>query len=488
MSYLVNKTDGTLLATVLDGQTDSNSTSLVLIGKQVSSFGELQNENFVHLLENFANSIDPVNPITGQIWWDNANNVMKVFDSANWRPVTGFTSSATAPVTNYIGDQWWDQTNDQYKIYNGTEWTTVGPAYSKLDGKSGAFVENVYDTGGTKHTIIKVYHNGNVTAIVNRDATFTPNVTITGFTTVQPGISFTNEVAAIKLYGTATNSDTLGNLTPSQFLRSDTDSTTTGSLTVEGQLTVGPAGEFNASVNGLGQVVLKNNANNVDTQLKTTINNSAVTVLAVDGTTGLITVKDAPTVSTGIATKGYTDGVVTTLRNELNGYITGNVNTLTASIASTNATLSIANDNIASLTTLKAPLASPSLTGAPTAPTPTAGDSSTKIATTAFVSNAISSFDTTKIYNGTTYMQAGATTITAVASGATVATFTTTGITTTTQSQNDNSTKVATTAYVDRADKNYVLNGTSYRPTCYVSPNTPDNNVGGNGDFWFQYQ
>ena len=37
----------------------------------------------------------------------------------------------------------------------------------------------------------------------------------------------------------------------------------------------------------------------------------------------------------------------------------------------------------------KAPLASPALTGTPTAPTPDAGDSSTKIATTAFVSDAV---------------------------------------------------------------------------------------------------
>jgi hypothetical protein len=38
---------------------------------------------------------------------------------------------------------------------------------------------------------------------------------------------------------------------------------------------------------------------------------------------------------------------------------------------------------------LKAPLASPALTGAPTAPTPTAGDNSTKIATTAYVDGAV---------------------------------------------------------------------------------------------------
>jgi hypothetical protein len=39
----------------------------------------------------------------------------------------------------------------------------------------------------------------------------------------------------------------------------------------------------------------------------------------------------------------------------------------------------------------KAPLASPALTGTPTAPTPTAGDNTTKLATTAFVQNAVSS-------------------------------------------------------------------------------------------------
>lgn len=41
----------------------------------------------------------------------------------------------------------------------------------------------------------------------------------------------------------------------------------------------------------------------------------------------------------------------------------------------------------------KAPLASPAFTGTPTAPTPTAGDSSTKIATTAFVSGAMTPID-----------------------------------------------------------------------------------------------
>lgn len=50
----------------------------------------------------------------------------------------------------------------------------------------------------------------------------------------------------------------------------------------------------------------------------------------------------------------------------------------------------------------KAPLASPALTGAPTAPTPTAGDNTTKIATTAFLQAALASYSlTTHNHSGT---------------------------------------------------------------------------------------
>jgi hypothetical protein len=47
-------------------------------------------------------------------------------------------------------------------------------------------------------------------------------------------------------------------------------------------------------------------------------------------------------------------------------------------------------NNIATAVATKADLASPALTGTPTAPTPTAGDNDTSIATTAFVSTAVS--------------------------------------------------------------------------------------------------
>ena len=52
MAYTINKTDGTVVATITDG-TVNNSTSLTLFGKSYSGFGEALNENLVKLLENF---------------------------------------------------------------------------------------------------------------------------------------------------------------------------------------------------------------------------------------------------------------------------------------------------------------------------------------------------------------------------------------------------------------------------------------------------
>jgi len=83
MAYYVNKTDGTAII-VLDGTKDTTSTSLTLFGRLVQNYGDATNENFVHLLENFALSTSPANPIKGQLWFDTSVNNLKHFDGSNW--------------------------------------------------------------------------------------------------------------------------------------------------------------------------------------------------------------------------------------------------------------------------------------------------------------------------------------------------------------------------------------------------------------------
>lgn len=491
MAYLVNKTDGTILARIFDGQLDSPSSptghsSITLIGKQVSNYGEIQNENFVHIMENFSNSTSPVFPIEGQLWWNNSSKSMNIFNGSEWHPVTGFTILDTEPLAPLTGDQWWDTTNDQYKIYSGTAWILIGPSYSKLDGKSGAIVEDVYDTSNIKHKIIKMYHSGNVTAILSRDSEFTPNVAITGFSTVKPGMSFTNQVDAIKYYGTATNSDTLGNLTPSQYLRSDIDTTSTANVTVQQRLTIGVNSDLAISSRG-GNVTIVNNLQNKNIFISANVGGVLTSALTVDGESGLVTVAANATSDFGIPTKQYVDVLFTQTNETLTNDIISNVSIINDSIANNvnflQNEIDAANVDIA----LRATIASPSFTGNPTSITPLDGDSTNSIATTEFVANSISAFDTTRIYNSNSLVKVNVNDVVVTVSNNPVATFSSDGITTATQSQNDNSTKVATTGYVDRATKTFILNSVAYTPTSYVSQQDPNNSIGVDGDVWYRY-
>ena len=79
MAYTINKTDGTVLATITDGTVD-NSTSLQLFGKSYSNFGEFLNENQIKLLENSASTSAPTAPLKGELWFDTSTGQLKVYD------------------------------------------------------------------------------------------------------------------------------------------------------------------------------------------------------------------------------------------------------------------------------------------------------------------------------------------------------------------------------------------------------------------------
>ena len=92
MAYTINKTDGTVVATITDGTID-NSTSLTLFGKSYSGFGELLNENLVKLLENQSSTSAPSNPLKGELWFDASTNQIKVYDGSSFKPTGGAKGS-----------------------------------------------------------------------------------------------------------------------------------------------------------------------------------------------------------------------------------------------------------------------------------------------------------------------------------------------------------------------------------------------------------
>ena len=127
MAYVINLTNGSQLATVEDGTIDQ-STSLKLVGKNYAGYGEIQNENFVHLLENFSSANQPASPLSGQIWFDSAVKKLKFYDGTKFRTTGGAEVSTTQPVGLTTGDFWWDTTNNQlYAQDSAGGFVLIGP-------------------------------------------------------------------------------------------------------------------------------------------------------------------------------------------------------------------------------------------------------------------------------------------------------------------------------------------------------------------------
>ena len=113
MAYTINKTDGTVVATITDGTIDT-STSLTLFGKSYSGFGELLNENLVKLLENQTSTASPTAPLKGELWFDANTNQLKVYDGSAFKPTGGAKSQSAEPSSASAGDLWHDSDDDGY--------------------------------------------------------------------------------------------------------------------------------------------------------------------------------------------------------------------------------------------------------------------------------------------------------------------------------------------------------------------------------------
>jgi len=253
MAYTVTTTAGTVITTVADGTVDTTHTSLTLIGKNYAGYGIFLNENYVTLLENFSSTTPPNAPLTGQLWYDNVNDILKVYNAANnvWKPISSSISQSTAPsaAISVTGDIWWDTANAQLKIWSGSAWITIGPAYTSTAGTSGPVTESILDNLGNPKLVVKFYISNTPIAILSSSATFTPQTAIPGFSTIIPGMNLisASTLTGAQFTGATTGASTLGGYTASQFLRSDIAQTTSYAFGAAGGLTVGSDLTFDAS-------------------------------------------------------------------------------------------------------------------------------------------------------------------------------------------------------------------------------------------------
>jgi hypothetical protein len=339
MAYQINKTDGTIVATVADGQIDDRSTAITLIGKNYSGFGEIFNENLIQLLENFADSTPPDNPIRGQIWFDSSQSKLKVYNGLDFVPVSSATISGSQPSTLATGDLWYDNVRQQLFFFDGTAAVLLAPSYSSSQSLSGIRVDTILDTLNQTRVITSLYNNGILLGIFAKDS-FTPKVAIIGFTgSIEPGFN-AGTLANFKIRATCTNSDSLGGAVSTTYVRTDSSNAINGQLqiTVDSGLIVGSAGQGLLFVNG-GDLVLANSSSDKNITLsvnKAATQENAVVINAAARTIGLYPTIPSSTVNVGgnlVITGDLTvEGTTTTLNTSI--FTVEDKNVVIANVAS----------------------------------------------------------------------------------------------------------------------------------------------------------
>ena len=193
MPYQINKFNGDPLVVLEDGTLDS-TTSIGLVGKNFAGYGEIQNENFLWLLENFAGENPPGRPSVGQLWYNSTEDRINVWDGAAWNIVGNTTISNDDPQTPAAGDHWLDSTDNKFYVYDGTDWAFIGPETVNGYGVTRLVSDKIKEsTGSTFYPIIKVTLNDTVVAIISeRDFDIYSIDSIPGFTSLKKGITLSS--------------------------------------------------------------------------------------------------------------------------------------------------------------------------------------------------------------------------------------------------------------------------------------------------------
>jgi microcystin-dependent protein len=281
--------------TVMDQSLDT-STSLTFVGKNYAGYAQPLAEDFLHLLENFASpaTTPPINPVQGQLWYDNTNNLLKVYDGTSWNPSGAIKKSSTQPSTANTGDLWVNILTSQLYTYSGANWILVGPQFSS-SSQTGPVAEEIFDTANQTHYVVTLYSANSRVAIVSTDS-FIPKVALTGFPVINKGINLygTTDPLTVTttagLWGTASNASALlvnnTSVSASNFLRSDVVSVSNAKLIIQSNdgIVIGADKSFQIKTTGAISQFFSNTSGNKVEFLLVDGNNSTNTVVHIDPT------------------------------------------------------------------------------------------------------------------------------------------------------------------------------------------------------------
>ena len=234
MAYQVNRYNGSFLVSVADGTIDS-TTNIRFVGKNYAGYGQVQNENFLHLLEHFAGAVQPSKPLAGQLWYDSTDRKIKVYDGTRFRSVGGANATATAPLGLSAGEFWFDSLAQQLYCWTGSEYTLIGPESPNTLGETSVTSLTVKDDGNENRTIARLKAGGVDIAIVSKD-TFNlsdaDKTTLPSFGRIKKGITLigtdndngtTTTASGAVIWGTASSAQKLVNASNSSIFYTSDD-------------------------------------------------------------------------------------------------------------------------------------------------------------------------------------------------------------------------------------------------------------------------
>jgi hypothetical protein len=210
----------------------------------------------------------------------------------------------------------------------------VGPP-SSTGTTNGFTFDTILDSTDTSQNITKLFNDGNLIAIISED-TFTPKTSISGFATVKKGITLSTAISDLKFQGTADDADQLGGVAAANYLRSNANDTTSGTLGIvnDSGLIIGSDSDLTLTVDSTGAVI-SNVVQDTDITFKVNDGGSTTTVMTIDGSTSRVGIgTTTPTAKLEVI------GTIksTSLETSVTGNVTGN---LTSTGANTMGTLTM---------------------------------------------------------------------------------------------------------------------------------------------------
>jgi len=303
MAYQINRYNSSLIATVEDGTIDQ-TTDLKFVGKNYAGYGEIQNENFLFLLENFAGANAPPRALSGQIWFDSSSNKLKFYDGSKFRTTGGSEIATVEPTGLTVGDFWWDTANDQLYVYNGSVYVLIGPQAAG-DGVTQIQSRLLKDTQDINHSVIASVVDDEVIHIISADQ-FTiksgdPSE-IDGFDVIKKGLTLKNTKEATngvtstehRLWGTASNALRLGGFEAADYVKSGDSSFASTVSFADAGLTVGDSQDIKIFIENGNEAVISNTVGSSN-KITFKVNNGSGTLTAVTyiNSTGIIPVADS---------------------------------------------------------------------------------------------------------------------------------------------------------------------------------------------------